>query len=314
MKFVDPKNDVAFKKIFGSEDKTEILIAFLNAILDLHGDEAIKTVRQRSPYQTPELAWQKQSILDIYAADNRGYTFIVEMQVANVKGIKKRFTYYIAQEYSSQIDKGKNYITLNPVIFIEILDFELFEDPKKDEESKNQESEQIPESQESSKPKRKHEYLHCHKFLDSETYVQEFSDMELYFIQLPNFKKQPHELSHLLDKWVYFIKHAENLDVIPEHVEEPELQAAYEEANQFGWTRLALAEYEHRNIRIQDERGAITLAEDVAEERGVEKGIKKGRAEGIQLAKLEMAQNLLSIGLPIDQIVQASGLSIEQIQ
>jgi len=77
---------------------------------------------------------------------------------------------------------------------------------------------------------------------------------------------------------------------------------------------LALAEYEHRNIRIQDARGAITLAEDVAEERGVEKGIKKGRAEGIQLAKLEMAQNLLSIGLPIDQIVQASGLSIEQIQ
>lgn len=35
MKFVNPRNDVAFKKIFGNEEHKEILIAFLNAVLDL---------------------------------------------------------------------------------------------------------------------------------------------------------------------------------------------------------------------------------------------------------------------------------------
>jgi len=33
MKFVDPKNDFAFKKIFADETKKEILISLLNAIL-----------------------------------------------------------------------------------------------------------------------------------------------------------------------------------------------------------------------------------------------------------------------------------------
>lgn len=33
MKFVDVKNDVAFRKVFGNENRKEVLISFLNAIL-----------------------------------------------------------------------------------------------------------------------------------------------------------------------------------------------------------------------------------------------------------------------------------------
>jgi hypothetical protein len=32
MQFADVKNDIAFRKIFGNETKTEILISFLNAV------------------------------------------------------------------------------------------------------------------------------------------------------------------------------------------------------------------------------------------------------------------------------------------
>ncbi len=65
MKFVNPKNDVAFKKIFGSADKTNILISFLNAVLCLTGYKEIHTVELLNPYQTPKLASLKNTILDI---------------------------------------------------------------------------------------------------------------------------------------------------------------------------------------------------------------------------------------------------------
>ena len=41
MRFVDVKNDVAFRKIFGNEQKKVILISFLNAILNLDNDARI---------------------------------------------------------------------------------------------------------------------------------------------------------------------------------------------------------------------------------------------------------------------------------
>ena len=79
IEFVNPKNDIAFKKIFSSDDKTEVLIGFLNAILDLKGKETIKHIRIRNPYQAVKSTIDKQSILDIYATDNCGFTFIIEM-------------------------------------------------------------------------------------------------------------------------------------------------------------------------------------------------------------------------------------------
>ncbi len=76
MKFVNPKNDVAFRKIFGSQEKSEILISFLNAVLGLTGDREIQSLRILNPYQTPKLEPLKMSILDVKATDKRDVIFI----------------------------------------------------------------------------------------------------------------------------------------------------------------------------------------------------------------------------------------------
>ena len=55
MKFADPKNDMAFKKIFGDENKTEVLISFLNSILNFQGTKLIKSVTIANPYQVPKI-------------------------------------------------------------------------------------------------------------------------------------------------------------------------------------------------------------------------------------------------------------------
>ena len=47
---------------------------------------------------------------------------------------------------------------------------------------------------------------------------------------------------------------------------------------------------------------------------GKEEGRAEGRAEGMSQRSLEIARNLLSLGLPVDQITQATGLTEEEIE
>ena len=47
---------------------------------------------------------------------------------------------------------------------------------------------------------------------------------------------------------------------------------------------------------------------------GMAEGMVKGKAEGEKEAKVKIASNLLSLGVPIETIIQASGLSEEEIK
>ncbi len=67
MKFVDPKTDIAFKKIFGNDAHKSILIEFLNEILEL--DSPIETVTINNAYQVPRLKGLKETTLDVKATD-----------------------------------------------------------------------------------------------------------------------------------------------------------------------------------------------------------------------------------------------------
>ena len=64
-KFLDPKNDVAFHRIFGSEKNKDILIHFINDVLELRDANKIKEVTFLSTIQIPEIAAKKQSIVDV---------------------------------------------------------------------------------------------------------------------------------------------------------------------------------------------------------------------------------------------------------
>lgn len=266
MRFVDPKNDVAFKKIFGSEGHTDILISFLNAVLDLTGDREIQEIEILNPYQAPSIDSLKYTLLDIQAKDKRGVHFIVEMQVEYVAAFTKRFLYYAAKTYIRQIDRGEDYPQLNQVIFIGILDYKAFPGTN---------------------------YLTRHLILNTATGQQELRDIEFNFIELPKFTKSEAELTTVLEKWIYFIQHASDLDVIPASADFPALRSAYTAANRFGWSKEDLEAYENRGIKIQDERGAL----QVAEERGQQK------------AQRAVAQNMLAQGVDWATITKLTGIT-----
>ena len=113
MRFVDIKNDVAFRKIFGNTKKTKCLISFLNAVLGLEGTSRVAQVTLVDPYLLPRIKGEKASIIDVRATDLLGRQFIVEMQVADKDSFDKRVQYYTSKNYSMQILQGEDYPLLN---------------------------------------------------------------------------------------------------------------------------------------------------------------------------------------------------------
>jgi predicted transposase/invertase (TIGR01784 family) len=270
MKFVDVKNDVAFRKIFGNENKKVILISFLNAALGLEGQDRVKEVTLLNPFQLPRLVGEKSSIIDVRATDERGATLIVEMQVAEPAGFDKRVLYYSSKDYAGQINSGDDYPLLRPVYFIGVLNFDYFMGK---------------------------DYLSSHLIVDEATGECAFKDLKFRFIELKKFNKKAHELISIIDKWTYFIKNAEELEVMPDNIDDEGLKEAYEEAAQHNWTKEAYNAYIYAGIREQDERGRTELAEQRAEER---------------------KQNTLILsmnkkGLSVEMIADITGLSSEKV-
>jgi len=271
LKFADPKNDLAFKKIFGDEKHKNILISFLNAVLDFKGDKEIIDVELVNPYQVPKIPELKETILDIKAKNKNNETFIVEMQKKDLYDFEKRSLYYTSKAYVSQLDKGNDYSKLKKVYFIGILNFNIFENKS---------------------------FISRHLIINQETLKQDLKDFEFTFIELPKFNKSLNELETILDKWIYFIKNAENLEMIPKEFKEDEIKEAFEIATQTTWNKNELEVYEYIALKEADEINALRTAE------------KKGETK----AKIEIAKNSLKEGLDIDIISKLTGLTIEEIK
>ena len=90
--------------------------------------------------------------------------------------------------------------------------------------------------------------------------------MEFNFIELPKFNKELHELKTLTEKWVYFIKNAESLEVSPDNINDEDLKSEYEEANVQTWAQEELDAYEYAYIR-EDERERLEKAAQIGAEK-----------------------------------------------
>ena len=285
-KFLDPKNDVAFKKIFGTEKNKDILIHFLNDMLVFKEKNPIQEVTFLKTIQDPDIAAKKTSIVDILCKDGEGNSYIVEMQVAKTKGFEKRAQYYASKAYSGQINQGGDYATLKEVIFLAIADFVMF-------------------------PGKTH-YKSDHIILDKETHEHDLKDFSFTFLELEKFTKTKEEISTLIEKWVYFFKHADETtetDLKEIIGQDFIIQKAYEELNRFYWNEDELSAYE---AVIKKESDYIASMEQKYDE-GFSKGKDEGFLEGQQKEKLLLATRMLETGSEEDFIVKITGLKSEDI-
>ena len=220
-KFLDPKNDFAFKKIFGTEKNKDILIHFLNDMVTFKEKGKIQDVTFLKTSQDPETAASKISIVDILCKDEKGSRYIVEMQVAKDKGFEKRAQYYASKAYISQAHVGGEYQDLKEIIFLAIADFVIFPNKKG--------------------------YKSDHVILDKESFEHDLKDFSFTFLELPKFNKDIDHLSNIREKWSYFFKYAEDTsekDLSKIIGRDLVLERAYEELNRFSWNEVELRTYD----------------------------------------------------------------------
>ena len=278
-KFLDPKNDVAFKKIFGTEKNKDILIRFLNDMILFKERKPIVEVSFLKTMQDPDISSKKTSIVDILCTDQDHNTYVVEMQASGHKGFEKRAQYYAAKAYSNQMNVGGIYENLKEIIFVAIANFVMFPD--------------------------KIAYKSDHVILDKETKEHNLKDFSFTFLELGKFNKTKEELFSQIEKWAYFFKYApettpEELKILIEH--NPTFKRAYEELDRFYWTEEELFAYEDALKKDWDYVASMNQKFD------------EGKAEGKAERDIEIAQTMIQEGLSIEKIQKMTGLSIEIIQ
>jgi predicted transposase/invertase (TIGR01784 family) len=276
MRFISPKTDFAFKKIFGSTDSKDILISFLNALL-YDGNPTIEDLEIIDPYSASRIRGLKDTYLDVKAQLSGGETVIIEMQVLNVAAFDKRVIYNAAKTYSTQLKSGEGYSKLKPVIALTITDFEMFENRDK--------------------------VISHFVFKErEELFDYPNPELELVFAELPKFHKELDDLENLTEKWIYFLKNTSNLETVPEVMAMvPEIQKAFGIANEANLSSDELEDLEKREMFIEDQRGAII------------KGRQEGRQEGIlELIMRLLDRRLGEIAPELQSRIRR--LSVEQLE
>ena len=112
-RYLDPKADIVFKKIFGEHPK--LLISFLNAVLPLEANRLIVSLTYLPAEQIPDIPEFKRTIADVKCTDAQGRVFIVEMQMNWTDSFKQRLLFGASQALVKQVKKGKEYKLLQPV-------------------------------------------------------------------------------------------------------------------------------------------------------------------------------------------------------
>ena len=294
--FVDLKDEVGFRKVFVNDKNPKVLISFLNAVLEL--SSPIIKLKRICPLEAPRIKDLKDTSLDVKAVDKKGREFIVEMQVEGNDNFGKRATYYLAKSYAAQIKKAEQYNELKPAYFVGILDFNLFDGKK---------------------------CITRHIIINQETQRQDLKDFEFNFIELKKFKKTEKELVSIIDKWIFFIKNAENIDIIPDSITESEILEAFNTAKQSNWTKKEMETYDYISMKKGDKIAQIMTAEKKGIKKGRKEGIKEGFEKGIKEEKknsemkikeekIKIAKNLLLAKQDFKFIIEMTGLSKKEIE
>ena len=275
---VDPKVDYAFKRVFGSESNTDILIDLINSVLRLPPAEEVATVQLLNPFSEKDALDDKLSILDIKARDQQGRQFNVEMQMVGRHSLPSRVLYYWSKLYAEQLHEGDDYEELCPTITICLLNDELL-------------------------PGATDHHLRF-QLVDREHDIVLTDQIDIHLIELPKFRRRLDELGEPLDQWLYFLRHARDLDpdALPSPLNRPPIHQAAKELKMLTEDEVLRQRYDarekaHRDaIWVErDHRRRLEEAHAQIEEARVqtEEARESGLRRGELIGRIHVCQRLL---------------------
>ena len=325
-KYLNPKADLTFKKIFG--EHPNLVISLLNALLPLKDDEHVvsieywpaekiprRTEAEKGGAQDYRVSWEgDHSIVDVCCRDNKKREFIVEMQMTWTESFKKRVLLNASKAYVAQSEVGQGYRLLQPVYALNFVNAPM----------------NIGVDG----------YYHHYQLVHQEKSDEVIDGLQLVFIELPKFQPQTFSERKMQVLWLRFLTeiNEKTVEVPAELLENPEVSealkilevAAYTPAEMRAYDKFwdgissdktIIADYEYKleqaKAEVEEAKAEVEEAKAEVEEAKAETEQAKAETEQakamLKQKDIDTARKLKALHLPITQIAEITGLTVEQI-
>jgi predicted transposase/invertase (TIGR01784 family) len=279
-KYLDPRADLTFKKIFG--EHKHLVISLLNALLPLKDDECVESIEYWPADQIPERTEaEKYSIVDVCCKDNKQREFIVEMQMTWTESFKKRVLLNASKAYVAQTNKGMKYKNLQPVYALNFVNAQFMKDVD--------------------------DYYHYYHLVHDKYTDKVIDGLHLIFVELPKFKPQTISERKMQVLWLRFLTEINDKtqEAPAELLENAEVSEALEILERAAFTDAEMRAYD----KFWDEVSSLRTIEGDWEDK-----LKEAEAK-LKQDKLDTARKLKAMNvMTTAQIAEATGLTAEEIK
>lgn len=273
-RYINPYTDFGFKKLFGTEMNKDLLISFLNALLQ-NEEKEIEDLQYLNGENLGDGYGDRGSIFDVYCKTKDGGRFIVEMQKAEQSYFKDRSVYYATTPIRQQAPKGKWDYHLEDVYTVGILNFE-FPDGEYPADS----------------------FRHEIKLKDVEDNHVFYDKLTFVYLEMPKFNKGEDELETMFDKWMFVLRNLSRLLDRPKALQDRVFKKLFEQAEIMQYSEAERWQYEASLKNYWDYNNTLETRE----------------AKGVAKEKIAIAQRMKADGLPVEMIAKYTQLSIEEIE
>ena len=276
-KYLDPKADVTFKKVFG--EHKNLVMSLLNALLPLDPGKQVESIEYQPSELVPETPLGKNTIVDVRCEETGGRKFIVEMQMEWRANFKQRVLLNASKAYIKQLPRGNDYNLLQPVYSLNLVN-ETFE----------------PDMEEYYHYYRLVHYLHSDKVLEG---------LHLVLVELPKFKAKNLTEKKMQVLWLRFLTEiGEATKEVPQDlVDNPHVNEALEIVEESALSDEERARYDgfwdlvSREATKEAEMKAAIAERDAAKER-----------------LRQTVCNLKEVGMSVEQISKITGLKPTEVE
>ncbi|MDR0892061.1 MAG: Rpn family recombination-promoting nuclease/putative transposase [Mediterranea sp.] len=284
MRYLDPKADLTFKRVFG--EHPDLVRSFLNALLPLEEGQEIEEIEYLPAEMVPDNPLRKNSIVDVRCRDNHGRQFIVEMQMIWSPEFKQRVLFNASKAYVRQIGTGSNYNLLQPVYSLNLVN-EVFEP-------------ELPG------------YYHYYQMVHVEHSDKVIEGLHLVFVELPKYNPCTYQEKKMKVLWLRFLTEIDGRtnEVPAELLDNQEIKKAVTVIEESAFTDAQLLGYEKFWDIISVEKTLMSSAERKGERRGEQIGEARGEKKGVA----KVALSMIADGLPFETISKYTGLPVEDIE
>ena len=286
-RYVNFYTDFGFKKLFGTEANKELLISFLNSLLE--GKEKIENLTYLNSEHLGTTETDRKAVFDVYCENEKGEKFLIEMQKAEQQFFKDRSIFYSTFPIREQSQRGDWDYRLKAVYTIGILNF-CFDDADP-------------------------EYFHHEvKLMDTKTKKVFYDKLSYIYLEMPKFTKSEDELENLFEKWLFAIRHLPDLLERPQKLYEKVFERFFEQAEIAKFNRQERQEYEDSLKAYRDWYSVMETAKKKSRAEGLAEGRAEGRAEGLAEGIKSTALKMKKEGFDHEMIARLTGLSVEDIR